>query len=309
MNTNKRMLFLTNFSEACFQALPAVAEWMDREKGQLTILHVAHQSGTELESARERLHSFFAEADRYSRCERVLLTGKPAEAIIGYCRHKTPDVVFAPASQPSGLPRIFHQSLRARLVREGGVKLWTRGRGGRNGASARAPKHVAHAITGHAGWVAEAVEAAQFAAAYQAKLHFLYLAPWPEVHEGTVAEDLCIARPEVSTTELQSLASMLPVRPELHTSMGDGHRDLIRLLLKCDADVAFLGERHVVLRGLLRVSMNPDLDGLDCEVVCYPKNPGTGGIKRLAHQPLLSFSYGGGMRSSSQLSAPWGQAG
>jgi hypothetical protein len=267
MNTNPHLLFLTNFSEACFQALPAISEWIDREQGRLTLLNVARGGGS-----RDRLRSFFAEADRYAHCERVSLKGEPAEAIIEYCRAESPDVVFAPASKPSGVPRIFHRSLRASLIRRG-LKLWTRGRSEGPDAVPRRPRNVAYAITGHARWATEVVDAARFAASYNATLHLLYLAPWPEVHDGTFAADLRATHPRVSPEELETLVRRLPGRPEVHASLGNSTRDVVRLLRHCCADVAFVNESHAIRRRLFHESIQPDLDRLDCEVFCYPTQP------------------------------------
>lgn len=269
---HKNLLFLTNFSEACFQAVPAIAEWIDREDGQLTIVHVARPEGRQVAIARDRLNSFFAEADRYRNCRRSLLIGSPLEEVAHYCRSERPDAVFAPASKPSGVPRPFHQSLRARLVRDGGIKLWTRGRGDGTGCSLRTPRNVAYVVTGHPGWITEACEAARLAVSYGANLHYLYLTPWPEVHDGTVA-DLRSIRPQVPPQELENLARRLPIRPELHTALGDSASDVVRILRECQADVAFVAEHHAVRRGLFRVTMDSDLDRLDCEVICYPKSP------------------------------------
>jgi len=282
MTSNRKMVFLTNFSEACFQAIPTVAEWMDREKGHLTIVHAASEGVKELEPARERLQSFFAEADRYLQCERVLLQGARVETILEYCRKERPSVVFAPASKPSGLPRVMHSSLRAKLIRSGGLRLWTKGRSESGDATPKAPRHVAYAITGNHGWVSEAVEAAKFAAQYDAKLHYLYLAPWPIAQEGMTADDVRLEMKHVSVREVRELAQQLPITPIVHTRMGDRSGDLGQLLKACRADVAFVGDKHLIRRRLWLESIHPELDAMDCEFVCYPARAGVAGMSTVA---------------------------
>jgi nucleotide-binding universal stress UspA family protein len=272
--TKKNLLFLTNFSEACFQAVPSIAEWMDREQGRLTLLHVADPGQKDSEQSESRLKSFFAEADRYRHCERVVLKGPRVQSMVDYCQAERPDVVFAPASKPSGLPRFLHSSLRAQLIREGGVRLWTRGRSEGSDNSARVPKQVVYAITGSAGWVSEAVEAAKFAARYEANLHYVYLAPWPDLHEGSLVTSISEEMSGVTQQEVRNLASQLAIQPEIHTGIGDSGRDLARLLKECRADVAFVGESHLIRRSFWRDQIDAELDGLDCEFVCYPQHPG-----------------------------------
>jgi nucleotide-binding universal stress UspA family protein len=273
MTTNKKLLFLTNFSEACYQAVPSIAEWMDREQGELTILHVADAGERDSSQAESRLKSFFAEADRYRNCERVLLKGPRVETLVNYCQAEKPSVVFAPASKPSGLPRILHKSLRSQLIRQGGVRLWTRGRSEGADNSTRVPKQVVYAITGSEGWVSEALEAAKFAASYDATLHYAYLAPWPVLHEGLMASGVTVEMPGVTSKEVRSLADQLPIQPKIHTRIGDSSGDLARLLKECRADVAFVGEKHLIQGSWWRDQIHPELDGLDCEFICYPKNP------------------------------------
>jgi nucleotide-binding universal stress UspA family protein len=283
MNSNQNLLFLTNFSEACFQALPAMAEWADREQGTLTLLHVARDERRALEVARDRLNSFFAEGQRYERCERVLLKGDPCEAVQEYCRAEHPDQVFAPASKPSRLPR-FRSSLRARLIRCG-VKLWTRGRSEGPDTACRVPRNVAYAITGHDNWAAEACEAVRFAMDYEARIHFLYLSPWPDIDDGTIVSDLRLNHPRVSLSDIETLVRRLPVRPELHTTLGNRTSDVVRLLRDCQADAAFVSEAHAIRRRAFRDTMDGELDRLDCEVFCYPRNPVTPTLKRVVSQP------------------------
>jgi hypothetical protein len=273
MMQGRSFLFLTNFSEACFQTIPTVAEWLDREDGHLTLLHVHAPGQRQEQNARKSMRSFFAEADRYARCERVLLAGDAASAAVDFCSRSKPDVVFAPASNKSGFPRLTHDSIRARLLRDAGVKLWTRGRNAGPAPATRPVENVAYVLTGHADWMQEAHAAARAALRLHARLHLIHLTPVQSVHDGTLAPDIRIGGPEAPIAALRKLAESLPAPPVVHSSTGDEYRELPRLLEESGAQVVFLGERHAVRRGLFTRNFNPDLERFDCEVVCFPDRP------------------------------------
>jgi nucleotide-binding universal stress UspA family protein len=270
MKNQKNLLFLTNFSEACFRAIPTVSDWIDREEGQLTILHVHGPGRTEEAEARQRMRSFFAEADRYAKCERVLFSGEPGRVVLEYCRQERPNLVFAPAGHPAGVPRVRHRSLRALLLKSAAVRIWTRGRNGNATPPRRAPENIVYVITGHSNWVQEAQFAAKMAVRHRARLHLLHLTPMQDIHDGTLASEISIGQPNVSTSELLRLIASLPVPPLVHSSTGDELRELARMLRECRADMVFLGERHAVRRGILGSYVNPDLERLDVEAICFP---------------------------------------
>jgi hypothetical protein len=269
------LLFLTNFSEACFQSIPTLAEWMDREDGHLTLLHVHAPGQLNEDAARKAMRSFFAEADRYARCERVLLAGDPAGVALDYCRRTRPDLVFAPASHKAGFPRLMHESIRAKLLRAAGVKVWTRGRNGSAVAAGRPVENVAYVITGHADWPIEAQLAAQTAQRHHSRFHLIHLTPAQDIHDGTLGGDIRIGHPDVETSDLRRIMEGLPMPPVVHSSTGDEYRELPRLLGEAAANIVFVGERHAVRRGLFNHHFNPDLERLDCEVVCFPDHPMT----------------------------------
>lgn len=277
MTTSGRsFLFLTNFSEACFQTIPTVAEWMDREEGHLTLLHVQSAGQRPEQAARQSMRSFFAEADRYARCERVLLSGDPVDVTVDYCRRVKPDIVFAPASAKTGFPRFGHNSIRARLLSDAGVKLWTRGKNGGLVPSSRHADDVAYVLTGHADWLQEAQMAARTALRLNARLHLIHLTPTQSIHDGTLAPDIQIGGPEAPISALRKLVESLPAPAIVHSSTGDEYRELPRLLKESGAQMVFLGERHAVRRGLFSRNFNPDLKSFDCEVVCFPDCPNGG---------------------------------
>lgn len=272
-----KLLFLTDFSEACYQAIPAAAEWIDREQGALTILHVHGPDQQQRRNASAKLQSFFAEADRYDSCERVLVEGETIPSLVDYCQQRKPDLVFAPATQPAGFPRIFRRSLRAQLLKHAQVRLWTRGRNGNPSTSRCAsPDNVIYAVTGHQNWVQELRMAARAADFHNARFHIAWLTPHMEVSEGTTVADLHLGPPRVELSQLLHEIEKMSLSPEIHRAMGDEHRDLKRLAKETNSDLIFAGERHVLKRGIAGTQFNADLDRLDCEVICFPERIGVG---------------------------------
>ena len=270
MQNKKSLLFLTNFTEACFQAIPALAEWADHEDARLSLLHVHCPGRTEEGRAHKAMQSFFAEADRYAKCERLLLAGDAETQIVSFCRETRPEIVFAPASHPTGIPRVRHRSLRASLLRKSNMRIWSRGRNGSR-APRKAPENVAYIMSGHANWHGEATMAAHTAARYGAQFHMIHLTPHQPVHDGTLVGDIGIGHPSLREEELTALTGSLPMEPIVHSSTGDEFRELPRLVEESHASMVFLGERHAIRRGVFGYSVNRDLESRDCEFVCFPE--------------------------------------
>jgi nucleotide-binding universal stress UspA family protein len=275
MTQRPKLLFLTNFSEACYQAIPAAAEWIDRERGELTILHVHGPEARERRNAFGRIDSFFAEADRYENSERLLLEGETVSTIVQYCNEMSPDLVFAPASKPKGISRLFRRSMRAQLLQRAQVRLWTRGRNGVGSTSrAASPANVVYAVSGHAHWRQELRIAAQTAEFHKAKFHLLWLTPHQEIVEGALGRDLRSGPPNTDMEELLQEVERMPVAPEIHRGLADEHRDLRRFVKEIAADLVFAGDRHVLRRGFAGAFFDGGLDRLDCEVICFPERFG-----------------------------------
>jgi hypothetical protein len=137
------------------------------------------------------------------------------------------------------------------------VKIWTRGRNGRSAPTRRHSENVAYVITGHNGWAQEAQFAARTALCRGARFHLLHLTPIQEIHEGTLAADIRIGHPNVSTCELIRLISSLPLRPVVHSSTGDEIREMPRLLRECAADIVFPRRRISLAPRPLRVLDQP----------------------------------------------------
>ncbi len=269
-NTNPRnFLFLTNFTEPCFRTIPAVADWIGNQDCKLTILHV-YDSRRRRREREGHLQSFFAEADRYLHCERKLLEGNPASVLQEYVRRTRHDIVFAPACEPTGLPRLGHRSMRATLLRKTGVHLWTAGAQYRQ-RGWRPIENVVYILTGHRDWPNEAMMAANTAARWNAQFHLICLIPPQEVHDGTMPSDIYREHPAATTEQLREVGNRLPVPVAVHTSTGNERIEMIRLLQECTADVVFLGEHHVIQEGLFGTSIRRDLEDLGCSLICLPK--------------------------------------
>ena len=66
------IVFATDFSDSSHAVIPTVAQWVDTLGAKLTILHVYDAKKTFYREAESLLRSFFAEADNYQHCDRVL---------------------------------------------------------------------------------------------------------------------------------------------------------------------------------------------------------------------------------------------
>ena len=73
------VLFLTNFSDLCFRAIPAVAQMSDELDLRLTIMHAAPASA-DAPGLEDNLRNFFPEADHFSACRRLLERASVADA-------------------------------------------------------------------------------------------------------------------------------------------------------------------------------------------------------------------------------------
>jgi len=263
------LLFTTRFSESCFQAIPAVAQWMDDVTSSLTIAHVYNPRNTSVYSAEEQLLSFFAEADRYPNTRRVLLEGDdPGEAISTYLNDHRHDMIICPSSDRVGLPRPFHRSTRARLLASTPATLWTMGdamdfrRFGR-------PARVGCIISRRSDSYRPLELACDYALRVGATLQLMCVVP--QVDEGTLRNAMIFNEPlaeSVATEELQRIAAALPLSPELYVAMGSDARSLIRVLDNARTDILFTGKQQAIRSTLWTYEMERYVDDAGCPVVC-----------------------------------------
>lgn len=279
--TARRLLFPTSFSDACYRTIPALSEWMDNPEARLSLLYVYDPRRQDRKESERQLQSFFAEADQYGRCERILLAGSPKETILSHCQDSQYDLIFLPASEPTGFPRIGHRSLRVSLLNDGNVPMWTSEDLSRTGSIRQTPKTVAYVMTNDVNWKDQFIQAAYTAARWNASFHLIYVFPVPNVNDGTLAGDLFVEQADGPLHQLRMLGERLPVPVKVHTSTGNEEIELPRILSAVGADLTFICSDRAISRGIFGISMNPMLRSLQSQFICFPKNPPPAALQRL----------------------------
>ncbi|WP_374679803.1 universal stress protein [Hydrocarboniphaga effusa] len=273
----RQLVFATNFSEACHAAIPLVAQWVDSLQAKLTLLHV-HAAGTHLQAKRS-LDSFFAEAAHYPNSERVLRSGKPAEAIAEYCRSQPNSLLVMPPSTRSSLPRPLHSSLRAKVLHDVITPMLTLPHTDRIPEPPSTGGHVACWISGQETRLDHVREAAALAQRRGAELHLMHALP--EVSEGMLIEALYSDRPlseSVAGQRLADIASQLgnelPIR--LHIGTGEPESVLRKLLKRTQASILVVDRGAVMRKRLMQASFNSKLTDSPCLLICVPPREAEG---------------------------------
>jgi len=182
------ILFATNFSDACHAAIPAVTRWVDAHNARLTILHVYQPEKTLHRQAEAQLESFYAEAENYKNCRRVLLSGNISDSIENFCAREGDGLLFIPPSDRIGLPRPFHVSTRARLLRNLDMPIWTMGKASLQTNASVAGNNIAVCVQDLDQPVDYVHVAAAHAQRHGAALHLMHVVP--ETSEGTLISAL-----------------------------------------------------------------------------------------------------------------------
>ncbi len=261
------ILFLTNFSDACFRATRAVAQMADDMEVGLTLLYARDPAVETRECAEDKLRSFFPEADRYRVCRRLVTDGDVVTAVAELRARRRIDLAVAPVSDRFTWPRLFHTSVRGRLVKELGLSVWTVGRTARPAKLGAAVKNIACVIDGGDGDDKHLEAAADYAGKLGATLHLLHV--MPEVDEGALfGPSALLSEHEVE----ERYARVLPkMRAEIHVSPGGRAGELQRLIGACDADLLFLNERRSVREGAFSSRLARVIDKVQCPSVCVSK--------------------------------------
>lgn len=264
------LLLATRFSESCFQSIRAVAQWLDDVSCSLTIVHMYDPRRTNPVEAEQQLHSFYAEADRYRNTRRVLLAGTDAGTTLGaYLKQHRYDMVVCPASDRVGLPRPFHRSTRGKLLAATDATVWTMGSAMDQRRFSK-PKRVGCIVSRQNDSYRPLEMACDYALRTGATLQLIYLVP--EVHEGMLRNSLNYNEPlteAVALEDLQRVASVLPLTPELHVALGTETRGVLRLLDKARTDILFTGKQQALCSSwLLDRAIIGYVDGAKCPVVC-----------------------------------------
>ncbi len=256
------VLFLTNFSDSCFRAIPALAQLGDEIDLRLTILH-AHGDAPRTRVMETNLNSFFPEADHYNGCRRLLVPGTPLEAVRQIRADGPVDLVVAPAGDPLSLPR-FRSSLRSRLVREPGIPMWTFGGGTPVRRLFRTTGTVVCCVEVGRSGRSQIRLASEYARTLNATLHLVQVLPEIDEHSLFLAyADRCDTHDLVAAVQRAGAGNMLAPR----VRMTDRRR-LPDLLRECDADIVFLDSQHAVERQWLGFRMRSFVDLLPCPAVC-----------------------------------------
>lgn len=262
-----RILFPTNFSEACERAGQAVAQLATTCRLDLTIVHAGRRA-RQSRGIRTRLERFLVEANDYHFCQRVLVdSDDPAAAISHICRANRFDLVMAPASDHHGVQGMLTRSFRARLLKQCDVPLWTAGASVRSDTFDRPMKTIACLMDFDDDRAAFVRLVTTFAERVGARTRFLYVVP--TVDEATITHALTSDAPLMPSVALKRIRDIFPADqcPEIDVAVGARGRELRRMLSACDADLLFVGPRQASSRSwALRFSR--DLDGLPCPVVC-----------------------------------------
>ena len=265
------VLFLTNFSDACFRATRAVAQMIDEVNGRLTILY-ARDAVRETKSATlEKLHSFFPEADHFRGTRRILADGDLLAAVADESARGI-DYVIAPVPIRFGLPRVAHQSTRASVLLNHRAHVWTTGRNTVSAKLGAPARNVACWIDAPSGDNHHVRRACDYAAEVGARLHLLHMVP--NMYEGTITESPM----PLNEDEVTNLVPFVARRPhtEIHIAPGDGRGTLVDMLRACDADVLFLNERQSVQRRLFGISMSSVVQHVPCPTMSVaPRVPAT----------------------------------
>ena len=270
------ILFATNFSDACHAAIPAVTRWVDAHNARLTILHVYQPEKTLHRQAEAQLESFYAEAENYKNRRRILLSGNICDSIENFCARECNGMLFIPPSDRIGLPRPFHVSTRARLLRNLDMPIWTMGKATLQTHASVAGNNIAVCVQDLDQPIDYVHVAAAHAQRHGAALHLMHVVP--ETSEGTLISALHSNAPlgvESAIDRLSDLAADLPgsVRVQLHVRMGAQWPELKSMLRESGAELLMVG-KQTLHRGIFRPTINPMLNNCEIPIVCLPEKMG-----------------------------------
>jgi hypothetical protein len=260
-----KLAFLTRFSESCFDAIPAVAQWVDDVASSLTIIHVYDQRRTHRSDAQAQLNAFYAEADRYRTTRRVLLEGADvAGAVASYLEAQPHDLLLCPASDRVGFPRPWHKSTRAALLQTCDTPLWTVGARLDVRISPRIQR-VGCLLSPHADCRSTLLAAERYALFHGAVLQLMAVAHEPDVESLRRTLQQGIA----SAAEDRRLGvRVLTQSWESYMSTHDDARSIRNMLSGARTDILFASKPMVVRQRFARVTVADFLDAAGCPVIC-----------------------------------------
>ncbi|MCU1321217.1 MAG: universal stress protein [Acidobacteriaceae bacterium] len=266
------IVFATDFSDSSHAVIPAVARWVDELGAKLTLLHVYDPKKVIHRDAQSRLQSFFAEADNYPDCERVLIGGDVCEGIATYCARRSGAFLVLPPSDQSGLPRPWHRSMRARLIEQLDIPIWTLGRTNVGDSEPSSDRHIGVWITDAEEGVSQVRQAAQYVTQTGATLHLLHVVE--DVNEGSLTNPLTTRSPmgiesaEVWLGEL--LEGLRGLKVEVHVAQGSADRELPRLLRRSGVEMLLVSQKSAIRRSMMRSTINPVFRKCPASLICVP---------------------------------------
>jgi nucleotide-binding universal stress UspA family protein len=258
---------LSSFSDACFRSTRAIAQLADRCKVRLTIAHITKPEANTIQTRRE-LDSFFAEADHYDCCRRVLVeSDDPIKGASQLCEAERFDLMVAPASDRFGIHSFLTPSFRARLVKVCNAPLWTAG----SCLDGVDFKHGIRNVSCLIDFTADTNNylplAANFADRLGAQLRVLHVvAP---IDEGTLARSFdsdAPLMPDVAIGKIRAAFGGWNC-PPIEVAVGDVSKELPKLVKRCDSDLVFVGTGRA-LNGSWMPRLSTYVDRLPCPVIC-----------------------------------------
>ncbi|QNI37725.1 universal stress protein [Edaphobacter albus] len=274
LDQSTEIVFATDFSDSSHAVIPTVARWVDTLNAKLTLLHVYNPNKTLYREAEVLLRSFFAEADNYKYCDRVLISGDPCEGIIAYCERRPNVLLMLPPSDLTGLPRPWHRSLRARLIKRLSIPVWTVGRVNVGNSSPSGDHHIGVWLGDPEDGLSHLQQAARYASETGGTLHLLHVVD--EVNEGSMLKPLLSNGPmgeEMADTWLQEIADTLDAdcRVEIHVAQGRMSRELPQLLRRSGVDMLMLNQQSAVQNSwIMGPEINPVFRKCAISLICMP---------------------------------------
>lgn len=267
------IVFATDFSDSSHAIIPTVAQWVESLGAKLTILHVYNPKKTLYREAEARLRSFFAEADNYRHCDRVLVGGDPCDGIASYCESRSNLMLMLPPSDLSGLPRPWHRSMRARLIQRLTIPIWTVGKVNVGESAPTSNQNIGVWL----GDPEEGISHLQHAAAYASEtggtLHLLHVVD--EINEGSMLKPLLSTAPmglETADGWVRDLVGTLELdcNFEVHVAQGRVALEFPGLLHRSGANMLILSQQSAVHSTLIGLEINPVFRGCPISLVCVP---------------------------------------
>jgi nucleotide-binding universal stress UspA family protein len=270
------LIFATSFSDACHAAIPAVSRIVDTLGARLTILHVYDPRKRTFRETESTLNSFYAEADNYPNCERQMISGSAFEGITEFCKLQKDALLFLPASDRIGLPRIFHRSLRARIIHELPSSVWTLKQTHRVGTSTGAFKHIAVWLNSPEEGIDHVCQAADHANRLGATLHLIHIVP--DANEGMLGSTLLSERPLGTGSANHWLAEVAHTLPnadavKTHVRMGNRKIQMARVLRDVQAELLMVSRQGALQDDFFQTGLSTIVEDCSSALVCVPQRP------------------------------------